>query len=171
MGGARSVELGYIAGVFGVRGWVKIHSFTDPRENCVAHRRWTLTHHGQSSEVEVEAGQAHGKNVIAKLAGIDDADAAGLLIGARISVPRDALPACGPGEYYWADLEGLSVRDRAGHELGRVVRLMETGAHDVLVLDGKGDRLIPFVLDEIVESVSLDEGTITVNWDAGFWDD
>lgn len=166
-----SVQLGFVAGVHGVKGWVRVHSYTVPRENVVAHRAWTLHQDGSAREVDVTAGQAHGKTVIAKIARIDDRDSAAELIGAAIFIPRSALPDCGPGEYYWADLEGLTVLDPAGNVLGQVDHLIETGAHDVLVLDGNHERLIPFVLDEIVSEVDLEHGTITVTWDAGFWED
>jgi 16S rRNA processing protein RimM len=167
---AKAIQLGYIAGVHGIRGWVRVHSYTDPRENIVAQRRWTLRQNNAVTEAEVVAGRVQGKTVVAKLVGIDDRDAAAALVGAEISVGREALPACGEGEYYWADLEGMLVRDRQGQELGRVVRLLETGAHDVLVLDGQPERLIPFVLGAVVESVDLDARSLTVTWDAGFWE-
>jgi 16S rRNA processing protein RimM len=167
----KEIQLGFIAGVHGIKGWLKVHSFTDPRDNVVAHRHWTLRQNGREQRVELLDGARHGKTVIVKIEGIDDRDAAAELIGAEISVRRSELPACKPGEYYWTDLEGLSVRDRNGHELGRVAKLMETGAHDVLVVEGDRERLIPFVLGEVVEAVDLDARTLTVTWDAAFWDD
>ncbi len=167
----REIPVGVVAGAYGVRGWLKIRSFTDPRDNVVRYPQWILRQGGISREVAVSEGRAHGNTVIAKLDGIDDRDSASGLIGAEIAVRRVDLPACEPGEYYWADLEGLRVLDRDGRELGRVVRLIETGAHDVLVLDEDGKRLVPFVLDEVVESVDLQHGVLTVNWDESFWDE
>ena len=165
------IPLGYIAGVHGVRGWVRVHSYTEPREQVVAYRRWILRRNGERSDAEVTTGQAHGKSVIAKLAGVDDRDAAADLIGAEILMPRSGLPECGPREYYWADLAGMQVLDQAGNLLGEVDHLIETGAHDVLVLTGSPQRLIPFVLDSIVTDVDLEHRTITVTWDAGYWNE
>jgi len=164
------VRLGHIAGVYGVRGWVKIHSFTEPRDNIVDFAEWTLAQGGRRWQVEVQDGRPHGKGVVAKLAGVDDRDQAQALVGAEISVDRERLPECGPREYYWADLEGLSVESSDGTVLGRVDHLIATGAHDVLVLDGGGERLIPFVLDEIVTEVDLEQGRIVVKWDASYWE-
>ena len=166
---SRAVRLGHIAGVHGVQGWVKVHSFTEPRDNIVRFGSWTLTQAGRRWRVELEAGRSHGKNVLAKLEGVDDRDSATALVGAEILVDRNSLPGCAPGEYYWADLEGLVVESTDGSVLGRVDHLIATGAHDVLVLDGERDRLIPFVLDDVVQKVDLEGGRIVVNWDASFW--
>jgi 16S rRNA processing protein RimM len=164
------VRLGYISGVHGVTGWVKVHSFTEPRGNLIDYPDWLLEHRGQRRTVALEQAKVTAKNVLAKLVGIDDRDQAVELIGAEISVPRAALPPLGAGEYYWADLEGLAVKTRAGDVLGRVERLIATGAHDVLVLDGGPDRLIPFVPGRIVQHVDLDTGEIVVDWEASYWE-
>lgn len=164
------VRLGRISGVHGVKGWVKIHSFTEPRENVVGFRHWTLDTGAGLVEVEVEAGRLHGRTVIAKLAGTDDRDAALERVGAGIGVPRAALPELDAGEYYWRDLEGLAVVTTAGERLGRVDHLLETGAHDVLVLDGAPGRLIPFVPGPVVRDVDLEAGHIVVDWSSEYWE-
>ena len=97
----RLVTLGRISGVYGVRGWVKVHSYTEPRDNVVGFASWTIRSAGGERTVEVEDGRAHGSNVVAKLRGVDDRDAARELIGSDIAVERSALPACEAGEYYW----------------------------------------------------------------------
>jgi 16S rRNA processing protein RimM len=163
----KRVILGRISGVYGVKGWVKVHSFTEPRENIVGFDHWILEHGARPERVELEAGRSQGKHIGAKLRGIDDRDAAGRLVGADISVARGALPTCGPGEYYWTDLEGLAVHSVEGEPLGVVDHLIETGAHDVLVLAGDGERLIPFVVPDVVRRVDLDAGVIVVDWDFG----
>lgn len=167
MSGAPSklVTLGRVAGVYGVQGWLKIHSHTEPRENIIAFERWVLRLHDEEREVLVEDGRLQGKNVIAKLAEVDDRDQARALIGAAIAVHRDALPTLEAGEFYWADLKGLEVRTLAGQSMGRVDHLLETGAHDVLVIESDPQRLIPFVLDKTVREVDLEAGVIVVDWD------
>ena len=158
------VTLGRVAGVFGVQGWLKIHSYTDPRDNVVAFRTWTLRREGLDTQVTVEAGRRHGAGVVAKLAGVDDRDAAREWIGADVLVERSALPECAPGEYYWTDLEGLEVRTPSGESLGRVDHLLATPGHDVLVLGGTPERMIPFVLGTVIRSVDLAGGVIIADW-------
>lgn len=167
------VGLGRISGIYGVRGWVKVFSYTQPRERILEYPHWHITVDASPDAIPataLESGRRHGKGIVAKLAGIEDRDAAAALIGSGIFVPRVALPEAAPGEYYWADLEGLEVCDTHGHALGTVDHLMETGAHDVMVLAGEANRLIPFVPETVVVSVDLERGVITVDWDEAWWE-
>jgi 16S rRNA processing protein RimM len=158
------VALGQIAGVFGVKGWLKVRSYTQPRDNIVAFDAWTLRRDGAETRLAVEAGRNHGAGIVAKLEGIDDRDAARQWIGAEVLVERAALPKCAPGEYYWADLEGLEVRTPAGENLGKVDHLLATGGHDVLVVTGRRVRLIPFVPGTVIREVDLEGGVIVADW-------
>lgn len=160
--------VGRIVGLFGVRGWVKVLSFTDPRDNVVRYRRWQLGQRGAWRGVKVEDGRAHGKGVVAKLEGCDDRDAATLLIGAEIAIEREQLEALAPGEYYWTDLIGLKVLTEQGVELGVVDHLFETGANDVLVVRGERERLIPYVRGQVIKAVDLGRGELRVDWDPDF---
>ena len=173
------VALGYISGLYGVRGWVKVFSYTQPREQILDYPNWHISADKSLDRPEaqppaeatpVESGRRHGKGVIAKLAGVDDRDAAAALIGSGIFVPRAQLPQTQPGEYYWSDLAGCEVQDAQGRLLGTVDHLLETGAHDVLVLDPQGKRMIPFVAEKIVLGVDLERGVIRVDWDAAWWE-
>lgn len=174
MTGTRSgqdlVTLGRINGVHGVQGWLKVYSYTEPRDNVIRYRHWTLLKGGARIAAEVEQGRLHGSAVIAKLAGTDDREAAREWVGADIAVERAALPELEPGEYYWSDLEGLAVVSTSGEPLGNVDYLIETGAHDVLVLDGGAGKLIPFALDDVVREVDLEAGRIVVDWSSDYWD-
>ena len=164
----RRVVLGRVSGLFGVRGWVKIYSETDPREGIVSYSPWQLRVRNEWRPVEVESGQRHGKSVIAKLKGIDDRDAAAALIDAEITVSREQLPEAGEDEFYWADLEGLAVRTTEGVELGTVSHLIETGANDVLVVKGERERLVPFIREQVIRTIDLDQGLLVVDWDPEF---
>ena len=113
-------------------------------------------------------GSGHGKGVIARLENCSDRDQALALMGFEIGICRDQLPGTAPGEYYWTDLQGLEVVTLQGEPLGRVDHLIETGAHDVLVVTGDRERLIPFVLQQVVISVDLEAGVIRVDWDKDF---
>lgn len=165
---SRWLLVGRISGVFGVKGWIKVYSYTEPRDNIVNYPLWHLKRGGEWQPVKLEAGRKHGKAVVAKLEGIDDRDAALALREVDIAINRDELEQLGPDEYYWADLIGLRVVTLQGMELGRVERLMETGANDVLVVVGDRERLIPYIRGQVIESIDLEAGEIRVDWDPEF---
>ena len=161
------VVLGRISGLFGVKGWVKVYSYTEPREAVLEYRRWLLSSNDEWREATVAEGKRHGKTIIARLDGYVDRDQAAELIGTDIAVPRDELPDAEEGRFYWSDLEGLRVVHRDGTELGRVAYLLDTGANDVMVVQGEQERLIPFVMGEVILGVDLADGRIDVDWE---WD-
>jgi 16S rRNA processing protein RimM len=150
-----------------VRGWVKVFSYTQPREAILNYDSWYLLDQGNWRAAKVLEGKRQGKSVIAHLDGIDDRDLAATLIGSDIAIPREALPEAEEGSYYWADLEGMQVVHRDGTDLGRVAYLMETGANDVLVTEGERERLIPFIAEKVILDVDFDKGVISVDWE---WD-
>lgn len=170
--------VGKISGVYGVKGWVKVHSNTDPREGITRYNPWYIQRgsHGKGEwrEIRVQHGRCQAKTVIAKLEGVDDRDAAMQLIGATIAIRRDQLPALGKDEFYWRDLIGLRVINKEGVELGSVRRLMETGANDVLVVSsgehdaGQREHLIPWIPGQAVLDVDLERGRMRVDWDEDF---
>jgi 16S rRNA processing protein RimM len=166
--GEELVVLGRITGLYGVRGWVKIRSETEPRDNILVYERWYLKTGDEWIEAEVQDGHRHGKGLAAKIVGIDDRDQAECLRDALIAVRREQLPALSPGEYYWADLVGLRVSNLDGVELGRVDHLIETGSNDVLVLHGDRERLVPYLPGPVVKTIDLAGGTMIVDWDADF---
>ena len=165
----RFVTLGHVSGAYGVRGWVKVHSETSPRDNILGYSPWYLTRGAVREVWQVSGGRQQGKAFVAKLAGCDDRDAAEALVGAAISIPRDQLPATTePGEFYWADLVGLRVVTLGGVDLGRIVRLFETGANDVIVVQGDRERLVPYLWGRVVCTVDLEAGVMWVDWDPAF---
>jgi 16S rRNA processing protein RimM len=164
----RIVVVGRVSGVHGVRGWLKIRSFTEPRDNIAGFATWILCRNGREQTVVVEELRGQGGAMLAKLRGVDAREQAAEWIGADISVERAQLPRCAPGEYYWVDLEGLEVQTPQGEVLGRVDRLLATGSNDVLVLSGDGERLIPFVMGDVIRSIDLEKGLIVADWSADF---
>ena len=165
----RFVTLGRVSGAHGIQGWVKVHSDTSPRENIVQYSPWYLVRGGRREAWKVNAGRRQGKAVVAKLAGCNDRDAAEALAGAEITIPRAQLPATTePGEFYWADLVGLEVRTVDGVVLGRIEQLFETGANDVIVVQGERERLIPYIWQQVVRDVDLEAGVMQVDWDPEF---
>lgn len=166
--GTGLVTVGRISGLYGVRGWLRVFSYTEPRENIVGYKSWLIENDGGWRPAEVDAGRMQGKGVVVKLKGCDDRDAAAQLLGRDIAVRRDQLGEPDPGEYFWLDLQGLRVVTIAGVELGVVDHLFATGANDVMVVRGERERLIPFVQGEMVRNVDLQRGVIEVDWDPDF---
>lgn len=163
------LNAGEVSGVFGVKGLVKVFSFTEPRENILRYSPWILQKNNQTREIKVTGGQRQGNTVVAELDGITDRDAALALMGWKILICKQQLPKPKPGEYYWADLVGLTVKTQEGILLGVVDHLLETGANDVLVVvDGDVERLIPFLQQHTVLNIDLDAGLMVVDWDPDF---
>lgn len=167
----RLVVLGRIAGVFGLRGELKVESYTEPRDGICDYSPWLLKRgdatDDQLVERVVEMGRPHGKGVVVRLEGITDIDLARALIGCEILVPRSALPETAEGEHYWDDLEGMRVVTVEGVELGEVSHLFETGANDVMVVKGDRERLIPYI-PGVINAVDTASRTIRVDWDPEF---
>ena len=167
--GEKLVLLGRIVGVHGVRGELKLESYTEPRMQIFRYQPWLLRTASGEKTIDACRGRAQGKGLVAELPGIADRDAAAALAGAEIWVMRSALPAVKPGEYYWSDLEGLEVVTTEGVSLGKVSHVVATGANDVLVVkDAKRERLIPFLVGQFVVKIDLDATSITVDWDPEF---
>jgi 16S rRNA processing protein RimM len=162
------VLVGRIVGLSGVRGEVKLESYTEPKAQIFRYQPWLLKSASGQSEISGCRGRAQGKGIVATLPEIGDRDQAARFVGSEIWVRRSALPRSKRGEYYWADLEGLEVVTVEGVMLGKVSHLVATGANDVLVVSGERERLIPFVLDDYVKQVDFDAGRITVDWDPEF---
>ncbi len=162
------VILGRVSGVYGVKGWVKIYSYTDPRDNILQYSPWLLKVSGNWQAMELLDGRPHGKGIVARLDGCEDRDRAAALVNAEIAIPRSQLPETAEGDYYWRDLIGLRVVTRSGTPLGTVDHLLETGANDVLVVIGERERLIPYVPGEVITAVDLVAGEMQVDWDPEF---
>lgn len=176
-GGSQSAELvtvGRITAVYGVRGWVKVHSYTEPMDNILQFGQWWLQGQGGWEPLEIDRGRRHGKGLIAHIEGVDDREVAARYCQRDIAIRRDAMPQLQEGEFYWHQLQGLRVISRFDgreQDFGTVIRMMETGANDVLVVRGGEDgreRLIPYLPGEFVTDIDLDAGVITVAWDPSF---
>lgn len=167
------VTVGRITAVYGVRGWVKVHSYTEPMDNILQFADWRLQGQNGWEPLKIDGGKRHGKGLIAHIEGVDDRDLAARYCQRDIAIPRGEMPQLGEGEFYWHQLVGLRVVsdfDGREHDFGTVVRMMETGANDVLVVRGEGgrERLIPYLPDEYISSIDVGAGVIIVHWDPAF---
>ena len=161
------IRVGHILGAQGIKGWVKVYSHTSPRENIVNYGPWLLERDGHRDWVEV-SGRLQGRHVVARLEGVDDRNQAEALAGCEIYINARQLPQLPAGDYYWADLIGLEVETLRAEPLGVIESMLETGADDVMVLAGDRERLIPFVIDEIVREIDLDARRMVVDWSPEF---
>ena len=165
----RRVTLGRVAGAYGVKGWLKVISFTRPESNILDYPRWWIAK-GEGFETKLLEGRVHGRGLVAQISGHDglpvtDRNIAESLIGSEIQVQRGELPPLQAGEYYWHDLIGLKVESEQGAALGEVIEVTSNGAQDVLVVkDAETERLIPFVQGPIIKSVDKDRNLIVADW-------
>lgn len=158
------VVMGYIKGAFGVRGWLKVQPSTEYTDSLLDYPEWRLIKGKDVQIAKIEAGKAVGGELQVKFAHINDRDAAALMRGYTIEIPRESFAETEEDEFYWTDLVGMQVVNRDGVALGKVVKLMETGAHDVLVIHGEyGEKLIPFV-SHFIDDVNQETRTITADW-------
>ena len=173
MAGDDLITVGRVLGAHGVKGWVRIRSFTDPEEQLFEYAPLYLMQRGSKTAFEVEARKGLTKGWSVKLRGLDDRNAAELLQGVDITMPSAMLPELAEDEFYWRDLIGMTVVTK-GVVLGEVSSMLETGANDVLVVkstEGSVDeqeRLIPFLLERVVLGVDIALNTIEVDWDPGW---
>jgi 16S rRNA processing protein RimM len=169
--------MGRVMAPYGVKGWVKVHTYTESKTTLLDHAAWWIRPRagsgsascaatGRWKEYRIEASREHGASLVAQLAGIGDREAAAALNGADVGVPRATLPAVKENELYYSDLVGLAVVNRQGARLGVVSKVQDFGAHPVLCVADEvtaQERMIPFVA-VYVDSVDVAAGRIDVDW-------
>jgi len=166
--------VGRLNSVYGIKGWLKVTSYTEPKDNLFAYQPCYIYRNQQWQEIEIAQWRRHNQGLVAQLKGIEDRESARALTGTDIFTESDVLPELTDGEYYWKDLIGLQVVNSLGEVFGTVDHLLETGANDVLVvkpsphsIDDR-ERLIPYLLDQTVLEIDVKAKTIRVEWDADF---
>jgi len=168
------ITLGRISAAYGIKGWIKIYSFTDPIADILSYSRWYLKRTGEWQEIEVLDSRPQGKGIVARLANCETRDDAEGLISAEIGVPASLLAELDDGEYYWNQLQGLAVINMENQRFGVIHHLLETGANDVIVVQAdaasidKQERLVPYLMDKVIKSVDLEAGEIIIDWDASW---
>jgi len=161
---AALIELGQVGAPFGVRGWVKLRSYTDPPERLLEHDTLSLRIAGAWRDYAVEAAGRSGGALTVKLAGVADRTAAELLRGAAVGVPRSSLPECAAGDFYQADLLGCEVVNLAGDRLGVVAHFVELPAHALMVVRGTREYWVPAVPQHL-RRVDLGARRVVVDWE------
>ena len=160
----RAVVLGRIGAPFGVQGWVKVKSYTDPPEGIASYSSWDLVRAGHAERRAVLDWKRAGRAVAVRLEGVESRDAAQALTGCDVRVERSELPPTAPGEYYWHDLIGsrgldAAAASRSGGSTGcwscRPIRCW--------CCAGERERLVPLVPERLV-SVDLEAGRLTLDW-------
>ena len=165
----RRILLGRIVGAFGIRGQIKIESWTEPRDAIFRYQPWILRDvQGNEREFKGARGKESGKHLVATFPDVTDRDVVEAMRGTDIYVLRSALPPPKAGEFYWIDLEGFRVVNLEGVDFGTVSHLFSTGANDVLFVRGDRERMVPFVEPDFVKSIDFEGGLITVDWDPDF---
>ena len=166
--------MGRIAAPYGIRGWFKLVSHTQPRENILQYRSFVGSLNGSLLALVMDDAKPHGKGLIAHIRGFDTPEDIRLLTGVELMVPLSELPALEDDDYYWHQLTGLNVINQSGAVLGRIDGLLETGANDVLVVKpcensvDQHQRLIPWLPDQVILKVDLAAGQVLVDWETDY---
>jgi len=162
------LNVGKVTGAFGIKGWIKVFSFTDPIGNILDYTPWILKKDAKTRTIEVINGAVQGKFVVVQATGVNDRDMAAELAGWEIMIDQDQRPEPESDEYYWSDLIGLQVETAQGVNLGVVDSLIETGANDVVIVSGERERAIPFLQGKNIISIDLEAKKMIVDWDPEF---
>ncbi len=162
----KTVAVGRVTDAYSLSGEIKLRAYTELLENLLQYKDWIVVHPcGRRHECRVQKAAVRGKFVVAALRGCEDRDAALSLKGCEVHIPVSHLPQLEPNDYYWTDLIGLEVAGIDGALFGHIESIMETGANDVLVVQGKQSQtvLIPYI-PEVIRSIDLERQVITVDW-------
>ena len=162
----KKIFLGKISGVHGIKGWLKIQSFSSPPENILNYSEWIINNQGEEDFYSIEKGRKQNNKIVVKLEKIDDRNTAESLINSKIQILRSDLPKLPNDNYYWSDLVGLSVLNSEEKVIGKIESLIETGANDVMVINTAKDErvLVPFVMHEIIKEVNIELNYIKIEW-------
>ncbi|MCF7488175.1 ribosome maturation factor RimM [Vibrio sp. A2-1] len=169
------IVMGKLGSTYGIRGWLKVFSYTDNAESIFDYSPWYLNQKGKWVEYKVESWKRHGQGYVCKLAGLDVREDAQLMTNFEIAIDPASLPELSEDEFYWRELFGMQVFTTKGYDLGEVSDLLETGSNDVLVIKanlkdafGQKERLVPYLEEQVIKKVDREARRIEVDWDPGF---
>lgn len=164
----KTIVIGRFGAPFGVKGWLKVNSFTVPEDNILAYQPWFADLKDGLTEIKLLDHRKHHKGIVVQIEGCEQKEETAFYRNASIAVKRSVLPELEDGEYYWSDLAGLTVNNIKGETLGVIDHVFATGANDVLVVKGDSDILIPYVKESVVKSIDLTAHLMVVDWDPEF---
>jgi 16S rRNA processing protein RimM len=163
----KKLLVGKINGFFGLQGWVKVFSYTNPRTNIINYSPWSIKVDGNFQTIDITSGREQSKTIVAHIKGIDNREDSQKFIGQDIYINKEQLPELTQGEYYWHELIGFDVINKDEERLGTVDYFVETGANDVLVVKGKKEYWIPYI-EPFLVSIDSKNNKILVDWDKDF---
>lgn len=170
-----TLVVGKIGAPYGVKGWVKITTYTHEQDGIFAYSPWLLGEVESGKEYVVDQWRTHNKGLVAKLVGVETRDDAESIKNLEISIKAEQLPQLAEDDFYWRELVGMQVVTEQGYSLGVVKELFETGANDVMLIKanlndafGQKERMVPYLLDQVVKQVDRQAKTIKVDWDPAF---
>lgn len=163
------LRVGTVNGAHGIKGWNKVFSYTDPKEQIISYQPWWVGPGPIEPSLKVEEWRWQGDRLIVRFEGSVTRNEAERLVGSEIWIEKSQLEVLAEEQYYWHQLIGLAVVNEEGRPLGLVKSMLETGANDVMVIGfesdaGSRERLIPYVWDHVVKGVDLEHQRITVVW-------
>ena len=166
MKSGKKILVGKISNPHGIKGWIKVISFTDPIENILSYKKWTISDNETEKTYCLEDSRIQGNKIVIKLEGVNNRDDADLLKNLQIEINRSDLPKLEENSYYWEDLVDFNVIDIKGNLVGKVDSLFRTGSNDVLVIinETKERLLVPFIMEEVIKYVDLAKELISIDW-------
>ena len=162
------LKLGKVSGVFGIKGWLKIYANTEDKKNILSYQPWYIEKNKTLQVVKLAAGKPHGKTIVALFDGVNDRNEAETWVGCDIYMRPEQLPKLKGKQFYWSDLIGLNVVNINNEPYGVIDHMIETGANDIVYVKGEVDRLIPFVMDDVIKTVDVEAGQMIVDWDPAY---
>ena len=162
------VVIGRFGRPHGIKGFITVISFTEPRDNILNYTHWHIGINNQWQPLNVLETKINNKFILALVEGYTEREQVARLTNIEIAVMRDRLKTLQPDEYYWHELIGMHVVTQQGIALGDVSEVMETGSNDVLIVHGERRHLIPYLLDDVILEINPSQRVITVDWDTDF---
>jgi len=168
------LTIGRVAAAHGIKGWIKVYSYTDPPENIISYTPWYFKISGAWVRIDVLSSRKQGKSIVARLDKCETRNDAESFLGVDIAIPSTSLAQLEDGDYYWNQLHGLVVINTEQKRFGTVTKLIQTGANDVMVVKADKqsiddlERLVPYIKSRVIKSIDLDTGEIIVDWDASW---
>jgi 16S rRNA processing protein RimM len=159
------IALGVVTGAYGLQGWVRVAPFSADAATLLGTKNWWLQRTGHAQALALTASKKQGAALLAKWLGSENPEAVDALKGVLVAVSRAEFAALRAGEFYWQDLIGAQVFNRAGNDLGTVTGLRSSGAHDLLEIAGSDGQILVPLIDRYIDQIDVQDGTVRVDWE------